>query len=587
MRDRRPFMKRLIIIFSILILGLQAYGAYESIGGTARSKAFGEALFGDMDGVNSVGYNPATISLLRDIQVYGAWDTPYTGFNDGSGINAINVDIVMPFWNSISAEPYVTRRAAIGLSIHRNSLSLVSGDSSTEIYHEGIYSFTYAKDLNDVISRGAKISAGVRFNIFDIGYSSGADIAVNPLLSSANLQKLGFGLDVGVTYDFSESIRLGLSMKNLISPNLAVLEGSTNKLISEMRFGANWDIGKLLFMKSAKLGFGIVSYGREGNDNRAADMSYNLGYEFGILSAQDLKTKPFKGEIFTFRLGAIYQSKKTQADVINLTGGLGFMYILGQKHKFNLDYAIEYGINSAIMQHTAGLTYSLMLPNSAFVYDQKEYNQAVKQEIEASQEVALEKTYQPQFPEKFAQYDEALSNVVKIYNGLSKASTEVANFPGTISILLDPEATRSTNAEQALNEFNDKLRAGGAIIKVKVVVGSTVSYKLNLRTQNKLTDEVKQAVDDFEKILASLPETAEFFRQSGLESNSLSQKIEELKKSAPADFTGKDKRYLKKASKDLETAGIELETLSDSASKQAKEVDDLMELIIKVIGKIK
>ncbi len=387
MSYRRPAMRRLIIILTIIILGAQAYGAFESIGGTARSKAFGEAMFGDMDGVNSVGYNPATIALIREIQFYGAWDTPYTGFDDGSGINAVNVDVVLPFWNSISAEPYVTRRAAIGLSVHRNSIVVNDGVNSTEIYHEGIYSFTYAKDLNDVISRGAKISAGVRFNIFEIGYGSISDVTSNPLLAGTGLSTLRFGLDVGITYDFSETIRLGLAMKNLISPNMSIFEDGTNNLVSEMRFGANWDIGKLLFMKSAKLGFGIVSYGRAADDNRAPDMSYNLGYQFGVLSAQDMKSKPFKGELFTFRLGAIYQPKKAVDDIINVTGGLGFMYILGNMHKFNLDYAIEYGINSGIMQHTAGLTYSIILPNSAFVYEKKDNSKIVNQEIEETKTV--------------------------------------------------------------------------------------------------------------------------------------------------------------------------------------------------------
>lgn len=378
-------MRQLITIILGVILTVPGWSAFESIGGTARSKALGEAFFGEMDGVHSVGYNPATISLVKNIEFYGAWDTAYAGLNDGSGINAVNVDVVLPFWNAISLEPYVTRRAAIGISVHRNSVILRdSTGSASEIYHEGIYSFTYAKDLNDVISRGAKISAGVRFNIYDIGFGSNEDVTANPLLGGP-INKLGFGLDVGITYDFSESIRLGLAYKNLISPNMSVVTGGTNTQVSELRFGGNWNIGKLLFMKGTKVGFGLVSYGRDATDNRAADTSYNLGFEFGLVSAQDFKSKPFTGELFKIRLGAQYQPKKGQPSVMNLSGGLGFMYILGKMHRFNLDYAVEYGLNSAILQHTAGLTYSILLPNSAFVYEKKAKNSdVVEKEIEAA-----------------------------------------------------------------------------------------------------------------------------------------------------------------------------------------------------------
>lgn len=385
-------MKRLLIISLALIAAGQMWGTFDSIGGTARSKALGEAMFGEMDGVNSVGYNPATISLAREIQVYGAWDTPFAGFDDGSGINAVNVDVVLPFWNSISLEPYVTRRAAIGLSVHRNSV--IVRDSSgiaTEIYHEGVYSFTYGKDLNDVISRGAKISAGVRFNIYDVGIGSHPDVTSNPILGG-QLNKLGFGLDVGITYDFSESIRLGLSYKNLISPNMSIFAGGTNSLVSELRFGGNWNIGKLLFMKDARVGFGLVSYGRDPSDNRAADTSYNLGYEFGLVSGQDLKSKPFTGEMFKIRLGAQYQPKKGQDSIINLTTGVGFMYVIAKMHRINVDYALEYGLSSGIMQHTAGLTYSIILPRSSFVYDKKAENtDVVNQEIEATKKEEVKK----------------------------------------------------------------------------------------------------------------------------------------------------------------------------------------------------
>ena len=383
-------MKRLIILFMTVFAVSSVHAAFEAIGGTARSKAFGGAIFGDMDGVNSVGYNPATISMVRNVEIYGAWDTPYTGFNDGSGINSINIDAVMPFWNAVSFDPYFSRRAAIGISVHRTS-TVVNG---SEIYHEGVYSFAYGKDLNDVISRGAKISAGVRFNLFDIGYGTHPDITANPDLAGISLSKMGFGLDVGLTYDFSETIRLGLAYKNLISPNMAILSGGTVTLPSELRFGGNWNIGQILFMKNAKVGFGIVRFSRDATDNRAPDMSYNAGYEFSFISAENFKSKPFKGELFSVRFGAVYQPVKTSDSVINISGGFGFRWVFAHMHEIRIDYAIEYGFTSSMIQHTAGLTYSLLLPRSAFSYkkrESKEVKKDVAKELDKAQAVDLTK----------------------------------------------------------------------------------------------------------------------------------------------------------------------------------------------------
>ena len=151
-----------------------------------------------------------------------------------------------------------------------------------------------------------------------------------------------------------------------------------DRLPSEFRLGANWAIGKLLFMKKVKLGFGFVSYGREATDNRQADMSYHLGFEFRQLSADKiLKSKPFKGEMLAIRLGAVYQAKKVVEDVLNLSAGIGFSYVFGRKHKINIDYAFEYGLNMGAIKHSAGLTYAILLPNSAFAYKEE-----IKKEME-------------------------------------------------------------------------------------------------------------------------------------------------------------------------------------------------------------
>lgn len=366
-----------ISVLATAFLGNKGFAAFEDIGWTARSKAMGNAMFGAFDGVNSMNYNPATLSMQKGIEVYGSWDMPYAGLNDGSMINTMDVLIAVPFFDNLTipGDSIFTKRAAFGFMFHRISV----GDSQMELYHEGVYSVYYAKDLNDVISRGAKISAGFRFSVYDIGVGQSADVVVNPAFGS-QYGNVSVGLDLGITYDFSETIRIGLAYKNLIAPNISIIQGGTDVLPSELRLGANWDIGDIFFMKKCHLGGGIVSYGRDATDNRQADMSYNVGFETKFLSANELfEAKPFVGEMIAVRLGAIYQDKKVVDDVMTITGGVGFHWIFANAHQINVDYAFQWSVGMGRFTHSVGMAYEWLLPNSAFAF-----KEPVKGESEAN-----------------------------------------------------------------------------------------------------------------------------------------------------------------------------------------------------------
>ena len=381
---------RVLLIISVVLINSVVYSAFEDIGWTARSKALGNSLFADFDGINSMNYNPASISLLRGLQAYVDWGSPYMGLNDGSFIHNINVNIAVPFWNkfTIPIDGFFTKRGAIGLSVHRVSVMTEDADGvSTELYHEAVYSFFYAKDLNDFISRGANISAGVKLSLYDIGVGEFQDVESNPDIGGSRT-RLGFGLDAGITYDFSETIKIGGVYKNLIAPNVSILDDGKDSLASEIRLGMNWDMGDLFFLKKSKLGGGAIIYNRGGlsgtnnqvlNDNRQAEMSYNAGFEFKQLTLADfLKASPFKGELLTVRLGGIYQSRTAPLEsIITLTGGMGFMYVFARDHRVNLDYALEFGLNMGSLKQAVGLSYEYMLPNSAFAYKEE-----VKKEME-------------------------------------------------------------------------------------------------------------------------------------------------------------------------------------------------------------
>jgi len=381
-------MIKYIIVVLILIINSYIYSAFEESGCTARSKALSESIFAEFDGVNSMNYNPATIGMAKSIQAYISWDTPYLGLNDGTFINNINLMGVFPFFNkfTIPAEnpiaSFISRRGAIGISIKRLSLTGNNLDGSlSEIYHEGIYSLIYAKDLNDVIFRGARISAGVRFSLYDIGVGNYYDVIANNKVYSdgAILLGLGFGLDVGLTYDFSEEIKIGIIFKNLIQPKISIIPDGQDYLPGEMRLGLNWNFGDLYFLYKFKLGLGMITYGRDATDPRQPDAAYVAGIEFKELPASLLvKGKSYKDELFAIRMGVKYQDNKINEDIVMISSGLGFTYIFEKLHQINIDYSLEYIINMGSFKHAIGFTYQYLIPKSMFLY---------KKQLEEEEEV--------------------------------------------------------------------------------------------------------------------------------------------------------------------------------------------------------
>jgi hypothetical protein len=447
-------IRLLILALSLLMAAaVPLYGAFDDENWTARGTALGNALFADFDPLSGMSYNPASIAMAHSFSSYLDWETPYTALNDGSSINTIHFEMVCPFFNkfTIPIDPFFTKRGAIGLSVYRESV-LGPDDSggTTELYHEGIYSFFYAKDLNDVLSRGAKISVGVKFSIYDIGVGGIQDVTANTAFGGVT-ERLSFGMDVGMTYDFSETIRLGATYRNLISPGVSILTNGNDSLPGEIRLGGNWDIGDLLFMKHAKLGAGLVIYQRGGlfdgtnvvSDNRAADSSYNVGYEFKQISLGDfIKSSSYKGELLTIRLGCIYEVRTAPLEsIIDASCGLGLTYIVAKEHRLQLDYSLVYSINEGNLQQSVGFSYEWLLPNSAFAYKDE-----VRKELE--------------FEELINKKAEAASNNVKPANISSTNSLNTNslsnNSLNTNSLNTNTMVTNAVNTNSTTNTVKPK-----------------------------------------------------------------------------------------------------------------------------------
>ena len=148
------------------------------------------------------------------------------------------------------------------------------GDLSTNL------AMIYAKNLNNIIFEGANMAAGVNFNLYQIGFvSAGKEISSYP---DQNLltDKTTFGLDLGVTYDFSKKIRLAFVYKNLVQPNFSLFKSQTDNKPPSMIFSAAWRYGNLFGLEDASIMGSYLINPRSAGDNRKTKTSTGLDRNF-------------------------------------------------------------------------------------------------------------------------------------------------------------------------------------------------------------------------------------------------------------------------------------------------------------------
>jgi acetyltransferase-like isoleucine patch superfamily enzyme len=360
-------MRKLVFVVVLVLLGFSfSYGAFEFLdnGTSVRVRGMGNAMFGIFDGVNGMEYNPALMANTKNIESRVNFGLPF-GYVDEGMMNMFSFYGVVPFCNRGYAGidylaglimggnvPFLFREGAIGFSYNRFNV--------LDLYYEQVISFAYAKNLDDYISKGARISAGVKFNLYNLGLIPNPDTQVNPYLGD-KLTAWGFGLDVGVTYDFSYTIRLGFAIQNLIKPNTAIIEGNVSTLPRKIKLGANWLVGSFFgVFEDVMVGGGVTQTEREPGDNRELDLTYHLGAETW-----------FFNRIIGLRSG--YEFGLNQFSRISL--GLSFSYVFMDEHEVNIDYSVSLMPNffaaMGDLSHSFSLVYRFRLPRSAFAYTEE------------------------------------------------------------------------------------------------------------------------------------------------------------------------------------------------------------------------
>lgn len=282
--------RQLILLFSITILATSpAFSWFEEFRQSVRGKAMGNALSATWEGAEAMYYNPASLAHLRTLEVMGGFAQPaggFSAFDDNSKISQFDASFVFPFNNPINLQKagwrndFLTTNAGFGLSFIQQGYD--SGDGTAAVFQRYV-GISYAKNLDNVLFQGARISFGITGNIYMLDFQ-GLDVQNNAAFK--NKSSTAFTPDVGVIYNFSDFILLSLVMQNLIPVTVSPLENG-EKLTGLTKLGLSWmfgSIGQMPFLQDILIvgEWRIASapdQGANSTANIASSNSYHVGWE--------------------------------------------------------------------------------------------------------------------------------------------------------------------------------------------------------------------------------------------------------------------------------------------------------------------
>jgi len=423
-------MKKIKLIAILLIFTVPVFGFFEFQASSPRAIGMGNSVHAFSIGVHSMQYNPATIAYITSLEFMSFYGNPFLGLDDNtSGQFLLNLDfaIAAPFSQknflipfrylfkglTLNHEDLIVKQAAMGLQFHQFSVA--------NFMYERQISMVYAKNLNDVLFKGANLSAGINFNLYQVGYTSLGEISKYGD-NSLGTDKTTFGIDVGVTYDFSRDIRIAFVYKNLLTPNFSFFKDGKDLQPSSMVYALSWKYGLLLGLEDTSFTGSYVINNRQSGDNRKTENEYKLGAEF------------FK---FDHMLGVRF-GYEFPLNSIDL--GLSFEYLISGQHNIGIYYATTYPISMntknlfSTSKQYVSIEYKFIIPDYLLVNDE--------QKIYEYKEIAIKKELFRKYKYKIIENNK--TDKIKTTDSDTKESIKSDNTGNSKETKIDSKNTKKT-----------------------------------------------------------------------------------------------------------------------------------------------
>ncbi len=297
--------KRVILIGLVtIVLSLGSnvsFGDFEDIGVGARPIGMGSAFVGLVDDAHSIYYNPAGLSRLTQIEFTSGYGKLFWGLDDGSNLGNAFIGYAHPLekWG--------------GIGVGWLSLGLKG------FYREDTFILSYGNKLF------SSLSAGLNFKILSKRYDKYEYMKSDLLFQKKGYSRIGFSSDIGLLYNLTANIFSGLSITDIIQPNMN-LGDKRDKLPLGVRIGIAYrDKVNLI-----NLVLDAVYKHREFNISAGAE-KWLSGKSVGVRGGIDIGSDGFK----SFSLGGSCQVSSFEIDYAFIYPLSGLRGTYGS-HRFSL-----------------------------------------------------------------------------------------------------------------------------------------------------------------------------------------------------------------------------------------------------------
>ncbi len=236
------------IIMALFLPFSSSFSWFEEFRQSTRGKAMSNSLGTTWEGVEAMYYNPAALAHLKSADAMMSYSQPgggFSNFDDGSTISQIDFAAAFPFNNPINLRTagwkndFITTNAGFGFSYIQQIYDSGDGTAMVAQRYVGI---TYAKNLDNIIFQGARLSMGITNNIYLLSFE-GTDVTNNAAF--ANTKGAAWSPDVGVTYNFSDFIKIALVYENIVPTSPSPFEEDGEPLTSQMKLGLSYELGSI------------------------------------------------------------------------------------------------------------------------------------------------------------------------------------------------------------------------------------------------------------------------------------------------------------------------------------------------------
>ncbi len=269
------------LVTIVLSLGSNvSFGDFEDLGVGARPIGMGSAFVALVDDVHAIYYNPAGLSQLTHREFTSGYGKLYWGLDDGSNLGNTFIGYAHP----------LEKLGGIGVGWLHLGLK--------GFYQEDTFILTYGNKFS------SSLSAGVAFKLLYKRYDNNQYTKDDSLFRKKGYSRIGFSSDIGLLYNLTSNIFSGLSITDIIQPNMD-LEDQKDKLPLGIKIGIAYR-DKINLINFA---LDTVYKGGEFNISAGAEKWFS-GKSVGARGGIDIGSSGFK----SFSLGGSCQVSAFEID---------------------------------------------------------------------------------------------------------------------------------------------------------------------------------------------------------------------------------------------------------------------------------